>query len=436
MGIEPLQLNYYYGTEAESFSFYRIPKILFTDKRFAEVSVDAKVLYGLMLDRMGLSMRNGWHDEHNRVFIYFTLEDAIEMLGCGHTKATKLIAELDVQKGIGLIERKKQGQGKPTIIYVKSFSSLAMESESSQNTEVLTSEKQQSENEKERVSTDKNSDINDKAVSNNTKNNEKIHNNSDFKENSSNEIDLQQKNIQNNQKTEVLTTEKQKSRLLKNGSLDFTKTDTNNTNINNTKANENKSINQSKEVEKNENERKDGLIDFSVKPLNLSLEELNEIVIEEMLHEQTLPYEYISDIDKITSAIQVLTEYSQYKHNAEKYSEGELDFNVVNLFTEALIEMLTTKSNMTLKGSTVTYAKVYDKLVTFIDFSGDTPSIFNLLEVTKRDFIIACEQFEIKNYLQYMKSCIWNAMQIRDIDAHAFIKRINSGERDYSYADN
>lgn len=117
----PLNLDYYYGSEAEQYSFYRIPKLLFTDRRYQPVSVEAKVLYGLLLDRMALSARNGWLDSAGRVFIYFTLEDAMEQLGCGHGKAVRLFAELDSEKGIGLIERKKQGQGKPTKIYVKNF---------------------------------------------------------------------------------------------------------------------------------------------------------------------------------------------------------------------------------------------------------------------------------------------------------------------------
>ena len=113
-----LDLAYFYGSEAEQYSFYRIPKVLLTDRRYKGVSMEAKVLYGLMLDRMGLSVRNGWLDDLSRVFIYFTLEDALEYLCCGHTKAVSLFGELDKN---GLIERKKQGQGKPTIIYVKNF---------------------------------------------------------------------------------------------------------------------------------------------------------------------------------------------------------------------------------------------------------------------------------------------------------------------------
>ena len=120
-------LDYFYGDEAEQFTFYRIPKVLFTDPSYRRISSDAKILYGLMLDRMGLSVRNGWLDEYNRVFIFFTLEDALEYLCCGHTKAVSLFGELDKA---GLIERKKQGQGKPTKIYVKNFV---------RNAEVLTS---------------------------------------------------------------------------------------------------------------------------------------------------------------------------------------------------------------------------------------------------------------------------------------------------------
>ena len=115
-----LNLDYYYGNEAEQYSFYRIPKALLTDPRYKSVSIEAKVLYGLLLDRMGLSVKNGWMDSDKRVYIYFTQEDAMDLMSCGKDKATKLFRELD-KDGIGLIERKKQGQGRPTRIYVKNF---------------------------------------------------------------------------------------------------------------------------------------------------------------------------------------------------------------------------------------------------------------------------------------------------------------------------
>ncbi len=74
-----------------------------------------------MLDRMGLSIRNSWVDDENRAYIFFTTNDVMEQMCCGTEKATKMLAELDSEKGIGLIERKKQGQGKPAIVYLKKF---------------------------------------------------------------------------------------------------------------------------------------------------------------------------------------------------------------------------------------------------------------------------------------------------------------------------
>ncbi len=110
--------EYFCGTEAERFSFFRIPRALVKDARFRDLSTDAKLLYGLMLDRMSLSRRSGWLDEQNRVFIYFTLEEIQEVLACGHNKATRLLVELEKY---ALIERVRQGQGKPAKIYIKNF---------------------------------------------------------------------------------------------------------------------------------------------------------------------------------------------------------------------------------------------------------------------------------------------------------------------------
>lgn len=116
-----MNYDYFYGGQSESFSFYRIPRQLVTGAEFRHLSTDAKLLYGMMLDRMGLSARNGWYDELDRVYIYYTVDEIMEDLCCGHNKAVRLLAELDTVKGVGLIERKKQGQGKPTIIYVRQF---------------------------------------------------------------------------------------------------------------------------------------------------------------------------------------------------------------------------------------------------------------------------------------------------------------------------
>ena len=113
--------RYFYGNEADQYSFYRIPKMLFTSEHFKNLSSDAKILYGLMLDRMTLSIKNQWFDEKNRAYIYFSIEDIMELLNCGRNKAIKSLQELDDETGIGLIEKRRQGFGKVNIIYVKNF---------------------------------------------------------------------------------------------------------------------------------------------------------------------------------------------------------------------------------------------------------------------------------------------------------------------------
>ena len=110
--------DYFYGQSGEMFSYFRVPKILFRDIKFKDLSTDAKTLYGILLDRMGLSVKNGWLDEQERVYIIFPVQEVMDSLGCADNKATKLFRELEK---FGLIERKRRGLGKPNLIYVKNF---------------------------------------------------------------------------------------------------------------------------------------------------------------------------------------------------------------------------------------------------------------------------------------------------------------------------
>ena len=108
-----MTLDYFYGQAGELFSFFRIPKALFQEQRFQDLSTDAKTLYGILLDRMSLSVKNEWFDKKGRVFIIFTIEDVKRTLRCADNKATRLLRELE---GFGLIERKRRGQGGYEII--------------------------------------------------------------------------------------------------------------------------------------------------------------------------------------------------------------------------------------------------------------------------------------------------------------------------------
>ncbi|WP_026513580.1 MULTISPECIES: DUF6017 domain-containing protein [unclassified Butyrivibrio] len=115
---EKIIFDYFYGQESEMHAFYRVPKLLFTNAHFKKLSSDAKILYGLMLDRMSLSQKNKWLDAENRAYIIYSQLEAMEMLNCKENKAINLFRELEA---IGLLERRKQGQGKPSLIYLKDF---------------------------------------------------------------------------------------------------------------------------------------------------------------------------------------------------------------------------------------------------------------------------------------------------------------------------
>ena len=115
-----MMLDYFYGQSGKLFAYFRIPKALFQDSRFRQLSTDARTLYGILLDRMSLSAKNGWLDEQGRVYIIYTVREVQESLCCAEHKAVKLFRELEQAD---LIERKRRGLGKPSLIYVKNFSS-------------------------------------------------------------------------------------------------------------------------------------------------------------------------------------------------------------------------------------------------------------------------------------------------------------------------
>ena len=168
--------DFYYGKEAEQFNFYRIPKLLFTDERFRHLSSDAKILYGLLLNRMSLSIKNGWVDDENRVYIYFTVKEAMEELNIAKEKCTKIFAELDSEKGCGLIVKKRQGLGKPAMLYVMNFSSYVFqEQQHDKSQEVRKSNSQRFENRNSEIS-----EIESQEVRNSKSNNNDINNYTDF----------------------------------------------------------------------------------------------------------------------------------------------------------------------------------------------------------------------------------------------------------------
>lgn len=114
-----MQYDYFYGCTGGTIFILSDSKSAFYGHPIQRFVHRCKVLYGILLDRMSLSLKNHWLDEQNRVYIIFTLEEIMESLNCANQKATRLMVELE--KKVGLIERKRQGLGKPCLIYVKNF---------------------------------------------------------------------------------------------------------------------------------------------------------------------------------------------------------------------------------------------------------------------------------------------------------------------------
>lgn len=144
---DKITFDYFYGQESEMHTFYRVPKALFDGEAFSSLSLEAKFLYSFMLDRMSLSQKNKWIDKENRAYIHYAQQEAMAKLGCKENKAINLFRELEA---FGLMERKKQGQGKPTIIYLKDFIEAEVEDDQ-------TLEKPMSEPETEEIQTFKKS---------------------------------------------------------------------------------------------------------------------------------------------------------------------------------------------------------------------------------------------------------------------------------------
>lgn len=272
--------DYYRGVEAEQYSFYRIPKMLFTDTIFQDLSCEAKVLYGLMLDRMSLSLKNHWMDEEERVYIIFTVNNICDLMNCGTQKAVRLLKELDVKTGIGLIEKKRLGLGKPNVIYVKNFMIKDEEGEKQQteqrqsriveieelqdkrqkflndenhnsgivkiiNQENAESEVQNSENHNSGMMKMENQVVSETQLKNSENHNSE-------KRNSENPLDYESKCQEFGKNQEKIieqkdsiasgaqfkNSENQNSRVVKNNILEFSKSQSNKTNINKTDNNQ------------------------------------------------------------------------------------------------------------------------------------------------------------------------------------------------------
>jgi len=145
--------------------FFAIPKSLFSDREYTGLSIFARLLYGLMLDRNRLSEQNGWVDEEGKTYFIYTINEICSVLGCGSDKAVKTVNELCDR---GLIEKKKTGLGKPARFYINGGKVYDF------------SELSDSENQNSRVLKNRSQDFGKSESNNNKNNNTEFNNNNLF----------------------------------------------------------------------------------------------------------------------------------------------------------------------------------------------------------------------------------------------------------------
>ncbi len=347
--------DYHYGIESVQYTFLRIPKVLITEPHFRILSTDAKLLYGLMLDRMSLSIKNDWVDKNERVYIYFTLDEVCEQLGCKTDKAIKLFKELDVENGIGLIKRIKQGQGRPARIYVMKFLGL--------------DELQTSENKKVR------------SLGNRDQKFRKMEENTSENPSSStqkNRTETSEKPNQGFGKSEVKASENPSSKLQENRVQNLEKTEGNNTDINKT----NMSKTDMSETKRNNTDAND------IRTTHQSYLSINP---SQQLPGQLFQQSPVSVIETYREQIEANIEYPLL---VQRYPCDDPD-EIVNL----MLEVLCTQEEFIKIGGKQVYTKLAKERFLKLDYS-HIEYVFDCLRSTTSD---------IRNIKAYLLETLFNA---------------------------
>lgn len=108
--------NFYKVNETLNHKYYQIPQELFINPLYKNtLNSDSKLLYGFLLDRLSLSIKNNWHDENGNVYLIFTRKEVQDKLNLSDKTVTKAFKQLS---DFNLIYEKKQGFSKPKLIYV------------------------------------------------------------------------------------------------------------------------------------------------------------------------------------------------------------------------------------------------------------------------------------------------------------------------------
>lgn len=421
-----INLNYYTGNESEETIFFKLPKALMQNEIFNNLSNEAKILYTLLVDRVKLSKINNW-SINGKLYVYFTREEASKQLNISVRTAVKVFKELEKD----LIENVPQGLQKPNIIYVKNLAETSAEYSSTYKYSTAHHDEKQdeiykltAENKKLKETIKKlQAKLNSNTKLEKTEKTKKVENS--IKENSTNNLTLAVQNF-HPQECKNFTSSSEK-----NSSQEVKKMHPINNNSTNTNLIKNNSINQSNlQSDSNNLNNKNNIKIEKIgkgkekKELKLNIKEIKEEIVTEITAEKTIPYEYLENDIKLEYAIKYLVEYDLNKELNTNNTNPTFYFSGLKIFISALTKMLSTKGNMQLNSMTVTYSKVYLKLQDFIEpnYKGNL-SINSLTINAIKDYENGMAKNKINYPINYMCTCIWNALLYHDIKEWDLVKR-------------
>ena len=447
-----ISLDYFYGMQAEMFSFLRIPKLLVKDGRFEKMSNEAKMLFGLLLDRMSLSMKNKWFDEDNRVYIIYTTDEIMIDLCIGTQKCVKLLKELETY---GLIERKKQGFSKPDIIYIKNFSILAndgMEMPKAAEAKVRSRREKKSKHE---VLEDDDSE--DCELSTNVDNSTVFpkSKHESFENQNAEVLKIETREFpeskdesfenQNTRVSEIETREFPKSKLNNTNIINTDISDTNDINTDNINSgiiiSHPISSNSESGLKKEQVSTEDGMrLDVNRKqgvyfPLDytepISLEEEQNMICE-LEDNNGIPYSYVSDPEKMKTAMQVLFDWNYQIQIIDSRPSQNQNDHYFKLMLRNMIYMATSLEPVIINSGKqiVTYSKFLDRINVIYHEKGRNLHGFSvLMERCIERYDKNTYEQEIVNPDAYAKSVIWSTLQNYDADYSGWFNY------DYSHID-
>ncbi len=422
--MEDLKLNlpYFYGTETESFLFCKFPKSFFTDNRLKKMSSDAKLLFTFMLDRVALSIASDWRDDEGRVYIICTNEEACDLLQKSKKTISNAMSELGEGK-FDLIERKKQGLGRPDLIFVKNLHFLTCEGEA----------EGENQDTKKKKTTQKSSGTKGKQGQKQ----------SDLPENMG-EISVE--NPVNNTVDNFCQGEyvpPQSSNIYTSGGVISTTPEVQvlppiKTDITNNEKTKNELFRPTSppspqptfpQSEPIADQGEDGWQDLDKEEkLYLLTRELEQAQRQGKDELASLFYDYRLNENKMELALYILTYMEESEENPnsyDEYSKTHFHFRLKKIYARALLEMLT-GTYTSVRGARISYSKVIEKLVEHIEYSRYEYRVQfdSIMGCTISAYAEANENNEISSFVPYMKSCIWTTLCEGNIRHEANFQRM------------